>query len=319
VTAVTDAEPATVTDLATPPLWHARRVTAGHAADVTVAAELLQVIGLLPAQLAGETEHLLEIVDFDEARARTTYDPQEESPVTVTEPDIDMSPATIRDWAKKERLRVGTMGMVPRAITNAYLAAHGIPLAEQAKIARPTAPDLDLLPVTVEPDPVTVAPPTVTPQPDPVTVDDLRVQIDRLGTAYSNAIEKLDEERAEVGRLRADLDESRRTSEGNRQAAEKYRDEVERLEETPCPGTHCGQEAVCAADAPPKVVSTLPGPLPEEILDLLDAWHQLFAKADEVGSQAGHTLAELATPALVREASDRIHDLIRLLDGDTTP
>ncbi|HEY9251710.1 MAG TPA: hypothetical protein VIP06_03545, partial [Nocardioides sp.] len=69
---------------------------------------------------------------------------------------------------------------------------------------------------------------------------------------------------------------------------------------------------------PPTVVSTLPGPLPEEIVDLLDAWHVLFAKAADVGTGAGYTLAELATPALVREASDRIHDLIRLLDGDTT-
>lgn len=79
----------------------------------------------------------------------------------------------------------------------------------------------------------------------------------------------------------------------------------------PCPGTHCGQEATCPAAAAPA--------LPEPLQDLLDAWHALFAKATDVDTPAAHTLAEVTLPALVRDTSDRTHDLVRLLDGDITP
>jgi hypothetical protein len=367
-------EPVTVTDPATPPLWHARRVTAGAAQDASEAAEALRVFGLMPDQLAGESAELLQIVDFDAAR-EVINSKHEEEPVTVTEavPDVDTSPAAVRAWAKQERLRVASLGKIPQAIMNAYLAAHGVPLAEQARIARPTsaplpagqakpkpaapkpAPSKALRPPTTAqaldtlPEPaVTVPAPDVTPEPAPVTppatgvtVEDLREQLDRLGAAFSAKqaeVARLIEERdrlqrggAELGRqieryltwvldatamhdlideegdgdwqlvwerlaeLRPELEQVRAELAQQREENAGHLRKIARLER--------------AIDLPL---------LPEPIADLLNAWHRLFEKASRVETEAGHTIAELALPALVTETADHVHDLIRLLDGDVT-
>lgn len=409
VTTVTPAEPPTVTDPATAPLWHARRVTAGRAGDVTVVAELLALCGLLPAQLAGESAHLLGITDFDKARALLDETNEEDSMATALDiaPDIDTSPATIRTWAKEQRLRVSAMGKIPQAIENAYLAAHGIPLAEQAKIARPTAPGLDDLPVTVDEDAVTVTPPAVTPEPEPVTVepvtvtpepdavtaepDPVTVETGPIGTAIvagwdgRHRVMRVDHSvRGEVGwiavsawplarfgilfeddeisdfvpddmtSLVAEVEQRTVEFGAKVKLAQEQARTIERLESggrelgrqieryltwvLDATGMHhlidetgdgdwelvwerlaeMGREAARPAAAPPTVVSTLPGPLPDEIVELLRAWHALFEKADTVDTSAGHTLAEIAAPALVSETADQIHDLIRLLDGDVS-
>jgi hypothetical protein len=79
---------------------------------------------------------------------------------------------------------------------------------------------------------------------------------------------------------------------------------------------HYDQVSAHLADGGTLVLSE---PLPEDIRDLLDAWNRLFGKASDLNSRVAHTLAEVAAPALVNEATDQIHDLIRLLDGDTAP
>lgn len=323
MTTVTEIEPVTVVDLATPPLWHARRVTAGAAANATEALAALRDFGLMPDQLAGESAHLLELDDFDKARALLEEtNNEEESMATAIDiaPDIDTSPAAIRTWAKGERLRVASMGKVPQAIENAYLAAHGVPIAEQARIARPTAPGLDDLPIAVGEAPVTpepgaasIEPDGVTPGPDPVTVEELREQLDRLGAGYTDAVTKLNAAHAQVERLQGQSAQD--LAKWNMQVTAQA-DELERLRHALAESREANNREVVVEL--PTVVATLPGLLPEEIVDLNDAWHQLFGKATDLGTPAGYTLAEITAPALVREAADRIHDLIRLLDGDVT-
>lgn len=206
---------------------------------------------------------------------------------------LDLLPATIRLWARANDLDVAPKGKIPDSVVDAYRKAHGHAPAPRPK---PTSP-------------VQAIATPGTPRPADTARHDAR------------------KEHAEVERLQAEVTSHRVQNEAHeaaRAAWSKERSELrdrlaaaEERADLPCPGTHCGQEAVCPADTPPTVVSTLSGPLPDELVDLNDAWHQLFAKASDVATPAGHTLAELAAPALVREASDRIHDLIRLLDGDT--
>ncbi|WP_419704965.1 hypothetical protein [Promicromonospora sp. NFX87] len=299
----------TVTDLATPPLWHARRVTAGAASGVTEALEALRAFGLMPDQLAGESAHLLDLNDFDKARALLEENEEEESMATDldTAPSLDMNPSVIRAWAKTRGLRVASMGMVPRGVVDAYIAADGVPGTAPVR-TEPTddeiAAEIDAAFAGPDADQDDGAP---VEESATVTEVDLRRQLDRLGVAYSALQAELAEAQHDAETVRAVLlttEEQRNQArvEANRVAVEL----AEALE-------GLGEQARQAA-----VVSTLPGPLPEEILELLAAWHALFAKATEVDTAAGHTLAEVALPALVLEAADQAHDLVRLLDGDVS-
>lgn len=280
-------------DLATPPLWHARRVTAGLAADAAEARMALQIFGLMPDQLAGESHDLVvTIPDFDEAIALLEQRDQEEPEMATaldTAPELDMSPATIRTWAKEQRLRVANLGMIPQAITNAYLAAHGIPLSEQAKIASPTSA---ALPEPTEPARVASTSDALDALPE--LTDDV---IDR---AIADGIADADKAPAAGGVVEPVL------------VAEP--DPVEMF--VPLDVDH---HALIRDHLAAGGTLVLPDPLPEDIQDLVDAWHQLFDQATTRGTRVAHTLAEVAMPALVNEATDQIHDLIRLLDGDTAP
>lgn len=297
--AVTTAEATTVTDLATPPLRHARLVTAGAAANATAALAALRAFGLMPDQLAGESAHLLAMTDFDAARAVVDQNHQEEEPVATaldTAPQLDMSPAVLRAWAATRDLDVSPKGPVPRSIVDAYVAANGTPgtLAAEPK-------------TTPVPAPAPKPGPSPAPKAPAVTIASLRAELERLETALTKAgharaaaQHNLTEARAETERLRHDNDQLRE----NLRAAEH------RLE-LPCPSTHCGEEAVCPA-APAAA-------LPEPLADLVDAFHKLFARASELDTDAAHMLAEQLAPGLVRETADGLHHLIRLLDGDITP
>lgn len=300
---VTGPEPVTVTDLATPPLWHARRVTAGAASGVTEALVALRAFGLMPDQLAGESAHLLDLVDFD--AARTINEQKDEEPHMATDldtaPQLDMSPGAVRAWARTHDLDVSPKGMVPRSITEAYVAAGGAP---------GTA--------------VVTASPSPKPAPPTSSTPDERVEATVLEVEQARTIERLQHEVASFRDQNAAHDADRaawstKVSEmRDRLATAEGQRNQNRVEANTLAVELAESRQTSAQNREAMVVATLPGPLPEEISDLLDAWHALFAKASEVDTAAGHTLAEVALPALVRETSDQAHDLIRLLDGDVS-
>jgi hypothetical protein len=197
---------------------------------------------------------------------------------------LDLLPATIRLWARSNDLDVAPSGRIPETIVDAYRKAHGHAPTPRPKPAPPAR---------------TIATPKA-PQPaGTAEVAQLRRELRTTSEALTEsqhdaetvravlltAEEQRDQARVEANKLAVELAETRQVGDRNHQAV---------------------------------VVATLPGPLPGEILELLAAWHALFAKATEVDTAAGHTLAEVALPALVSETADQIHDLVRLLDGDTT-
>lgn len=199
---------------------------------------------------------------------------------------LDLLPATIRLWARTNDLDVAPKGKIPESVVDAYRKAHGHAPAPRPKPTPPTK---------------AIATPAAPSLADTARRD----EVVRLGRELRAASDALTEAKADAEGVRAVL----LTTEEQR---DQYRVEANGLAVELADARQASARSRQAA-----VVSTLAGPLPEELVDLNDAWHQLFAKASDVGTPAGHTLAELAAPALVREASDRIHDLIRLLDGDT--
>ncbi|GAA4707305.1 Lsr2 protein [Promicromonospora umidemergens] len=192
---------------------------------------------------------------------------------------LDLLPATIRQWARTKDLDVAPSGRIPESIVDAYRVAHGMP-RPAPKPAAPAKP---------------IATPTATQPAGAAEVARLRRELRTAGEALTEAQHDAETVRAVL--LTTEEQRAQARVEANGLAVE-----LARLQEL----------------VPPTVVSTLSGPLPDEIVELLDAWHALFAKATEVDTAAGHTLAEVALPALVREVADQAHDLVRLLDGDTT-
>lgn len=197
---------------------------------------------------------------------------------------LDLRPATIRLWARSNDLDVSPKGKIPDTITAAYFKAHGHAATPRPKPAPPA------------------------PRPA-VSLEERDTRVERLRAEVASFRDQNAAHESDRAEWSAKVSEMR-----DRQAAvEEQRDQA-RVEANGL----AVELARLAELVPPTVVATLPGPLPDEILELLAAWHALFAKATEVDTAAGHTLAEVALPALVREVADQAHDLVRLLDGDTS-